>query len=161
MLAEGSRIKVTMAKLYVDTPYFVGEVNAWCMQQPTHDLIIGNIKEARDPNDPDVNWTIGAVQTRQRVKNMSKPLPQLKVPEAIQDVSPDDIRNEQRKDESLNSVRKLIQDGKTLKGKTNSSGMYLKRKGMYYRQCQSPRIRNSKKFTQLIVPANYRKIVLK
>ena len=143
------------------TPYFVGEVNAWCMQQPMYDLIIGNIKKARDPNDPDVNWTVGAVQTRQQVKNMSKPYPQLKVPEAVQDVSPDDIRKEQKKDESLNSVRKLIQDGKTLKGKNNSSVMYLERKGMYYRQFQSPRIQNGKKFMQLIVPAKYRKIVLK
>ena len=83
----------------------MGEVNAWCMQQPPmYDCIIGNIKEARDPNDPDVNWTVGAVQTCQPVKNMSKPYPQLKVPEAVQDVSPDDIRNEQRGDGSLNSV---------------------------------------------------------
>ena len=47
-------------------PYSFGEVDAWCMERPMYELIIGNIKDAREQNDQDENWGIGAVQTRSR-----------------------------------------------------------------------------------------------
>lgn len=73
MLADGSRIKVPMALLDIDTTYFVGQVEAWCMDNPIYDLIVGNIEGARDPSTPYCSWEINAVQTRQQVKNMQKP----------------------------------------------------------------------------------------
>ena len=35
-------------------------MDALCLQEPWFDLIIGNIREARNPNDPDPNWGIVA-----------------------------------------------------------------------------------------------------
>ena len=37
----------TIAKIRVDTPYYVGEVNALCFREPICELIIGNIPGAR------------------------------------------------------------------------------------------------------------------
>ena len=40
-------IRAPIAKIQVDTPYNVGEVEALCVQEPVADLIIGNITGAR------------------------------------------------------------------------------------------------------------------
>ena len=61
-----------MACLYVDTSFFIGRVNAWCMDSPMNDLTVGNIDGARDPIYPDDTWTVNAVLTGQQVKNLKK-----------------------------------------------------------------------------------------
>ena len=96
MLADGSKIKVPIAEVSIDIRYFIGKIEAWCMENPFYDLIIGNIKVAREPNSPDPEWTVNAVQTRQQVRNQSKPY-SLKVPGAIEDINPKNIKAEQPK----------------------------------------------------------------
>ena len=161
ILADGSKISVPLARLFVDTPYFTGEVDAWCMERPMYELIIGNIKDAREPNNPDENWGVGAVQTRQQVRNAQTLYPQLKVPEAIKDVSPDDIRLEQSQDISLAKIRKLVEEGSEVEGKHKSTTSYVERNGLIYRKFQSPKVQDGKKFMQLVVPLKYRNLVLK
>ena len=41
-----------IAKIPVDVSYYVGEVEALCVQEPVADLIIGNITGAREANNP-------------------------------------------------------------------------------------------------------------
>ena len=110
MLADGSKIKVPIAEVSIDTPYFIGKIEAWCMENPIYDLIIGNIKGAKEPNSPDPEWTVNAVQTRQQVRNQSKPYSSLKVPEAIEDINPRDIIAEQKKDSTLRKLYALAED---------------------------------------------------
>lgn len=72
VLADGSRIQVPVARVKVDTPYFTGNVEAWCLENPLYSLIIGNIPNARDPKDPDRSWKpnqANAVVTRQQSRN--------------------------------------------------------------------------------------------
>jgi hypothetical protein len=45
-----------MAKVQVDTPYFRGELEAACVNSPMYDLMIGSVKGARKPDDPDPEW---------------------------------------------------------------------------------------------------------
>ena len=56
---DWSVIRAPIAKIRVDTPYYVGEVNALCFHEPICELIIGNIPGAREPDDP--NPTCGFV----------------------------------------------------------------------------------------------------
>jgi hypothetical protein len=49
VLSDGTKIEVPIACIYIDTSYFSGEVEAWCMENPIYDLIIGNISSARNP----------------------------------------------------------------------------------------------------------------
>ena len=58
MLADGSKIKVYIAEVSIDTPYFNGKTEALCMDNPIYDLIIGNIKSAREPNSLDSEWHV-------------------------------------------------------------------------------------------------------
>ena len=50
-----------MAKVEVDTPFYIGTVEALCLQDPLFDLIIGNVPGARRSDDP--NRELGVVTT--------------------------------------------------------------------------------------------------
>lgn len=89
MMADGSVIQTALAKVYNDSPYFVGEVISWCMQNSLYDVIIGNVEGARDPYDPYLNHEVGVV-TRLQAKKMAQPYSKLKVPDSIVHVSVDD-----------------------------------------------------------------------
>lgn len=84
-----------VVRVKVDTPYFTGNVEAWCLENQLNSLIIGNIPNARDPKDPDRSWKpnqANAVVTRQQSRNESKKPKPMCVPEIIKsDISPDDI----------------------------------------------------------------------
>ena len=107
MMADGSVIKTALAKVYIDSPYFVGEVIAWCMQNPLYDVSIGNVDGARDPNDPELNHEVGIV-TRLKDKKMAQPYSKLKVPDSISHVSVDDIKSAQQSDESLVKIGEQV-----------------------------------------------------
>ncbi|KAK7114597.1 hypothetical protein V1264_000634 [Littorina saxatilis] len=63
MLHRASKLPAfTDGKDQIDTPYFTGEVEAVCLKKPLYDLLIGNIGGARRPDDPDVEWRMGAAQ---------------------------------------------------------------------------------------------------
>ena len=95
------------------TPYFQGEVEAWCMQNPVYDLIVGNIEGARLPREPDSNWQlVQAVETRAQKKEAIKPYKKLKVPESLQtEATPEEIKETQQQDSSLTKVREMVQNG--------------------------------------------------
>ena len=56
VLADGTKRCVPIARVFLDTPYVVGEFDAWCMDQPIFDLIIGEVSGARQPHHPDPCW---------------------------------------------------------------------------------------------------------
>ena len=56
VLADGRKRRVPIARVFLDTPYVVGEFDAWCMDQPIFDLIIGEVSGARQPHHPNPCW---------------------------------------------------------------------------------------------------------
>ncbi|KAK7094801.1 hypothetical protein V1264_006302 [Littorina saxatilis] len=62
LMADSKCVRAPVAKIQIDTPYFTGEVEAVCLKKPLYDLLIGNIGGARRPDDPDVEWRMGAAQ---------------------------------------------------------------------------------------------------
>ena len=51
--------RAPMAKLEVDTPFYVGTcVEVLCLQDPLFDLIIGNVPGARRLDDPNPEWGV-------------------------------------------------------------------------------------------------------
>ena len=41
----------------VSSSYYSGIIEALCVETPVYDIIIGNIKGARPPQDPDAPWS--------------------------------------------------------------------------------------------------------
>ena len=68
--------RAPMAKVEVDTPLYVGTVEALCLQDPFFDLIIGNVPEARRSDDPNPEWgVVKAVVTRAQARSGKNPKP--------------------------------------------------------------------------------------
>ena len=68
MLADGTKVTVPIAEIRIESPYFIGNLRAWFMENPAYDIIIGNIEGAREPNDPDNHWQVNAFETRSKAK---------------------------------------------------------------------------------------------
>lgn len=162
ILADGSQIEAPIARVSIDTPYFVGEVDAWCLKNPLFELIIGNVPKARDPSDPDRNWKpsqVNAVMMRQQAKREGKKDKSLHVPDIIGPelaFSPDDVIRAQDEDESLHKIRQLAEQP----ADESSKVRFFRKNGILYRSFQSPTVENNKKISQFIVPKPLRNKVM-
>ena len=52
-LATNEVRETPLANIYIDTPYYKGQVEAFVLEDPIYDLIIGNIEKAMPPFSPD------------------------------------------------------------------------------------------------------------
>ncbi|XP_033761705.1 uncharacterized protein LOC117343459 [Pecten maximus] len=166
VLANGQKVDVPVAYPVVDTPYFKGKVRAWCMDTPVYDLILGNIKGARKPYDPDKDWKrdegldAHAVQTRAQKRKEDKPYRPIKVPSVKDLGSPVDIKTAQGEDDSLKSVWEMAKNGTTKDRSDGGQSRFYVSRGLLFREFKSPISANGHLFKQLVVPTVYRPTVL-
>lgn len=87
---------------------------AWCMEKPVYDLIIGNVEKVRPPGNPDPQWSEAhAVETRRQAKAKLKPYHQLRVAEILKEnITPQDNKVEQQTCDPLQKVRHVSNSGK-------------------------------------------------
>ena len=145
------------AKVSIDTPYCKGEVLALCLENPLVDLIVGNIPGARERRDPDINWVPTlAVQTRAQSRQLDQ-WETIKTPDIIsQGITPAQICNAQKGDPSLKEIKTMC-DSNEVRGKAS----FFKKNDLLYRKFSSPNVERCRIFVQLIVPQQYRKMVVK
>ncbi|XP_041379582.1 uncharacterized protein LOC121392444 [Gigantopelta aegis] len=163
LLADGTEVEAPLAELSIDTPFFTGKVQAWFMNNPVFDVILGNISGVRPPDDPDHNWEarIQAVQTRAQVVKEAKRYQKLRVPEALQiEATPAEIQQAQQEDQSLRKCREFVQAEAEKITKGGGKVYFTTRKGMLYRVFQAPKRTEGQRFTQLVVPKQLRNTVL-
>ena len=156
MVDYSSRV-VPEVKVSIDTPYYKGEVLALCVEKPLVGLIIVNIPGARERNNPDIKWVPAlAVQTRAKAKREGV-TSKLKTPSIIdRTITPAQVSNAQKDDVSLTTTRSRCEANETI-GKAT----FLKKNDLLYRKFSSPNVEHEKIFTQLIVPQQYRTLVMK
>ena len=155
MVDYSSRV-VPEVKVSIDTPYYKGEVLALCVEKPLVGLIIGNIPGARERNNPDKSWVPavavedGAQARREGVTN------KLKTPSIIDiNINPEQVSKAQKEDVSLTTTRSRCEANETI-GKAT----FFKRNDLLYRKFSSPNVEQGKIFEQLIVPEQYRDLVM-
>ena len=155
MVDCSSRV-VPEVKVSIDTPYYKGEVLALCVEKPLVGLIIGNIPGARERNNPDINWVPAlAVQTRAQAKREGV-TSKLKTPSIIDiNINPEQVSKAQKDDVSLTTTRSRCEANETI-GKAT----FLKKNDLLYRKFSSPNVEQGKIFEQLIVPEQYRELVM-
>ena len=155
MVDYSSRV-VPEVKVSIDTPYYKGEVLALCVEKPLVGLIIGNIPGARERNNPDKNWVPAvAVEngTQARRKGVTN---KLKTPSIIDiNINPEQVSKAQKEDVSLTTTRSRCEANETI-GKAT----FLKKNDLLYRKFSSPNVEQGKIFEQLIVPEQYRELVM-
>ncbi|XP_041466400.1 uncharacterized protein LOC121416935 [Lytechinus variegatus] len=154
------------AKIDIDTPYFKGKVEALCVPTPVYDLVLGNIPGARQPADPDGDWTPGdhqgsAVETRGQKRQAGRTRPPLPVPKPLEDmVSVDNLIQAQKEDSSLDASRKAAEKGEKKISKGGNSSCFFFKKDVLYREYMDA-TPGSDVLLQVVVPTKFRNQVLK
>ena len=130
----------------MDTPNFVGQVEALSMDNPVYDLVIGTIGGARAADNPNLDWKgkvslessptkvmtpeVKQVETRAQKKKKDVKI-YLKVPKPIKEVSSEQIRLYQETDETLSEIRNMESTGKTKVCKDGSKVKYVIKTDLY------------------------------
>ena len=158
MLTVDRTIKrAPIARIEVDTPFYNGTVEAMCMKDPLFDLIIGNVPEARKPDDPDPKWgVVAAAVTRAQARDR-RDLKPLKVKEVTSKmaVNKEELIRLQEEDSTLQRFKET-KVPETRKGYVIS---YEKRNGIWYRVRQrKDELGDSRK--QILVPKSLREKVM-
>ena len=66
VMINGDTFTAPVVNIMVDTPYFAGRFNALSVEKPVYDIVVGNIPDARNANDPDRNWRSNVELKEQR-----------------------------------------------------------------------------------------------
>lgn len=173
VLIDGTVRNVEEASIYVDTPYFTGNVKALCMKEPVYDLILGNIDGVRNQNDPDLQWcrkeernecsqVLQAVQTRAQKKKENQGMKKLNVTSLVDaDLTLDQMKQLQMEDTSLN-----VYHEHAASGRKKTIGDYIETwfsvdRGLLYRHYHSTKVSDTKHYKQLVVPEPLRTKVMK
>ena len=124
-------------------------------KKPLVGLIIGNIAGARERNNPDINWVPAlAVQTRAQAKREGV-TSKLKTPSIIErTITPAQVSNAQKDDVSLTTRSRCEANG------TIGKATFFKKNDLLYRKFSSPNVEQGRIFKQLIVPEQYRELVM-
>ena len=144
-------------KVSIDTPYYKGEVLALCVEKPLVGLIIGNIPGARERNNLDINWVPAlAEQTRAQAKREGV-TSKLKTTSIIdRTITPAQVSNDKKDAVSLTTTRSRCEANEII-GKAT----FLKKNDLLNRKFSLPNVEHGRIFTQLIVPQQYRTLVMK
>ena len=79
-LIDGTQRRFPLVRVYVDTPYYTGYLDAMAMKNPLYDLILGNVQGARYAPDPDWLRKEHAAPTRAQTGKEERAIRSLKVP---------------------------------------------------------------------------------
>ena len=158
LLIDNTARKVPIARIYIDTPYRKGHVEAQCLSDPIYDLIIGNVPDARDAQNPDPSWQEAcAVTTRSEAKKKNERMA-LKVPSSRESliVDTEKLKQMQREDESLRKY--WYRDDVLVKGQAEIS--FEEKCGILYRLYKHPYVNGGKPLKQVIVPDKLRRPIM-
>ena len=150
-----------VAKVTLDSPFFIGEVEALCVDNPIYDVVLGNIPGAREPKDPDEDWngdTCLAVETRNQRKKESKPIQKLKVPKQTDVATAEEFRKEQANDATLGRIREQAVSGVLKTTRNGNRSLFRRKQGLLYREFQSA---SGDVTHQLVVPCKFRGQILR
>ena len=149
VLVLGTRDRLSVAKIHVDTPYLKGEVEALCAEEMLYDLVIGNVHGARDPDDPDLEWEEREAMETLAEKKEDLDVKSLKTAEC-QDTEPIAVNYLELQEEnvSLNRLRRMT----GTRRKRNTMSWFQTENGILYRVFQSPRVNKGKPVKHVVLP---------
>ena len=159
LLIDNTARKVPIARIYVDTPYLKVYVEAQCLLDPIYDLIIGNVRHARDAQNPDPSWQEACAVTTQSQAKKKDERTALKVPSTRENpiVDREKLKQMQREDESLHKY--WDRDGVLVKGQAEIS--CEEKSGVLYHLYKHPYVNGGKPLKQVMVPEKLRRPIMK
>ena len=147
--------KVPISKVFMDTLYFTGKADAQCLSDAMYDVVIGNIPNARGPEDPDPSWETACAITRAQAKKGQSSFKVTNVAKCAT-VTREQLIKFQQDDSSLERLRKCIEPKIT----GNRSVHFEEKEGFLYRIFIHPKVNWGNEMRQVVVPGNLRKQVM-
>ena len=149
-----------VAMVFIKSPFYVGELEVLCPDDPIYDVVLGNLSGVREPMDPD-QGLMGdqclAVETRSQRKKENKPIQKLKVPKQTDVASAEEFRKQQAEDPTLDSIRRQVESGDVKTSRKGNQSMFRMKQGLLYREFRPV---NGEMMLQLVVPRKFRGQIL-
>ena len=121
-----------VAGINIDCPFFRGTTDALCIDDPAHDLIIGNIEGSKFPDM--THFSSGVVKNKQSRKDRRKNR-KVKVADKFIRQNRQELVLKQASDAKLADIRRRVESGSVTKSRSFSSGetKLIRRNGLIYR----------------------------
>ena len=138
-----------MARINIDCPFFRGTMDALCIDDPAHDLVIGNIEGSKFPDI--THFSSGVVKNKQSRKDRRKNR-KVKVADKFIRQHRQELCMMQASDAKLADIRRRVESGSVTKSRSFSSGetKFIRRNGLIYRHFK----KNANVSLQLVVPSS-------
>ena len=147
-LINNYKQRCPVARINVDCPFFRGTTDALCIDDPAHDLVIGNIEGSKFP---DITHFSSGVFNKKRSKKSRKNR-KVKVADKFIRQNRQELCMMQASDAKLADIRRRVKSGSVTKSRSFSSGetKFIRRNGLIYRHFK----KNANVSLQLVVPSS-------
>ena len=148
-LINNYKQRCPMARINIDCPFFRGITDALCIDDPAHDLVIGNIEGSKFPDM--THFSSGVVKNKQSRKDRRKNR-KVKVADKFIRQNRQELCMMQASDAKLADIRSRVESGSVTMSRGFSSGetKYIRRNGLIYRHLK----KNANVSLQLVVPSS-------
>ena len=147
-LINDSQQKCPVARINIDCPFFRGTTDALCIDDPAHDLVIGNVEGSKFP---DITHFSSGVVSQKRSKKSRKDR-KVKVADKFIRQHRQELCMMQASDSKLEDIRRRVESGSVTMSRGFSSGetKFIRRNGLIYRHSK----KNAKVSLQLVIPSS-------
>ena len=147
-LINNYKQRCPMARINIDSPFFRGSTDALCIDDPAHDLVIGNIEGSKFP---DITHFSSGVVSQKRSKKSRKDR-KVKVADKFIRQHRQELCMMQASDAKLADIKRRVESGSVTKSRSFSSGetKFIRRNGLIYRHFK----KNANVSLQLVVPSS-------
>ena len=147
-LINNYKQRCPMAHINIDSPFFRGSTDALCIDDPAHDLVIGNIEGSKFP---DITHFSSGVVSQKRSKKSRKDR-KVKVADKFIRQNRQELCMKQASDIKLREIRRRVESGSVTKSRSFSTGetKFIRRNGLIYRHFK----KNANVSLQLVVPSS-------
>ena len=118
-LINSYKQRCPVACINIDCPFFRGTTDALCIDDPAHDLVIGNIEGSKFPNM--THFSSGVVKNKQSRKDRRKNR-KAKVADKLITQNRQELCMKQASDVKLRDIRRRVESGSVTKSRSFSSG---------------------------------------
>ena len=147
-LINNYKQRCPVARIIIDSPFFRGSTDALCIDDPAHDLVIGNIEGSKFPDM--THFSTGVVNKKRSKK--SRKNRKVKVVDKFIRQNRQELVLQQASDVKLKEIRRRVESGSVTESRSFSSGetKFIRRNGLIYRHHK----KNAKVSLQLVVPSS-------
>ena len=154
-LINNYKQRCPVARINIDCPFFRGTTDASCIDDPAHDLVIGNIEGSKFP---DIAHFSSGVVNKKRSKKSRKDR-KIKVADKFIRQNRQELVLKQASNVKMKKIRRRVESGSVTKSRSFSSGetKFIRRNGLIYRHFN----KNANVSLQLVVPSRLTHSVMK